>query len=354
MAKSKPEVKDKAKELSVEERFQLIKRNTEEIISEEELKKLLSEKKQPVVYWGTAPTGKPHIGYLFPALKMADLIKAGFKLKILLADLHAALDNTPWPVLEKRYDYYSAVIPLLLQSIGVDTKHLEFIKGSDFQLKPEYTFDVFRMSSFVSVHDAEKAASEVVKLGNNPRLSGFIYPLMQALDEVYLEADAQLGGTDQRKIMVLARENLEKLDYPPRVEIMHPLIPGLTAGGKMSASVEESKIDLVDDPKTVENKINKAYCLEGDLNNGLLPFVRYVIMTLKKDAGEKFTIERPDKFGGNKSYSSYEELEKDFVEKKLHPMDLKKAVAREINKILAPIQAQKTKLLKLAEEAYKK
>ena len=351
----KAEIKNNSKnELSVEERFELIKRNTVEIISEEQLKTLLKEKKNPVIYWGTTPTGKPHIGYLFPALKMADLIKAGFKLKILLADLHAALDNVPWPILEKRYDYYSAVIPLLLESIGVDASKVEFVKGSDFQLKPEYMFDVLRMSSFVSVHDSEKAASEVVKMGNNPRLSGLVYPLMQALDEVYLEADAQLGGTDQRKIMVLARENLEKLDYPPRIEIMHPLIPGLTQGGKMSSSVEDSKIDLADDPKTVESKINKAYCLEGDLDNGLLPFLKYVLMVLKGDKKEKFVIERPEKFGGNVSYDSYEPIEKDFVEKKLHPMDLKKAVAREINKILEPIYAQKEKLKKIADEAYKK
>lgn len=347
--------KEKAgKEMSVEERLALIKRNTAEIIREEELIELLKKKKHPVIYWGTAPTGKPHIGYLFPALKMADLIKAGFKLKILLADLHAALDNVPWPILEKRYDYYSAIIPLLLQAIGADIKDVEFVKGSDFQLKPEYMFDVLRMSSFVSVHDANKAASDVVKQGDNPKLSGLIYPIMQAMDEIYLEADCQLGGTDQRKIMVLARENHPKIDYEPRVEIMNPLIPGLTAGGKMSSSVEESKIDLLDDEKTVEIKINKAYCLEGDLNNGLLPFMKYVIMVIKKDNHESFLIERSEKFGGNKKYSNYEELEKDFAEKKLHPMDLKKAIAREINKILAQIRQNRVKLDNIAKEAYGK
>ena len=56
------------KEMSVEEKFELIKRNTAEIISEEGLKRLLKEKKKPVIYWGTAPTGKPHVGYLIPFL----------------------------------------------------------------------------------------------------------------------------------------------------------------------------------------------------------------------------------------------------------------------------------------------
>jgi tyrosyl-tRNA synthetase len=354
MAKEVKAKKVVENKLSWEERFELIKRNTEEIIGEEQLKEKLKSGKELVVYWGTAPTGKPHIGYLFPALKMADLINAGFKLKILIADIHASLDNVPWPILEKRYDYYKTIIPLLLECVGVKRSNIEFIKGSDFQLKPEYMFDVLRMSSFVSVHDAHKSASDVVKLGDNPKLSGLIYPLMQALDEIYLGTDAQLGGTDQRKIMVLARENLPKLDYEPRIEIMNPLIPGLTQSGKMSASVEDSKIDLVDDEKSIQNKMNKAYCLEGDVNNGLLPFLKYVLMVIKKDKGEKFLVERPEKFGGNKSYSTYDEIEKDFIEKKLHPMDLKNSLAKEISKLLEPIKKEKAKLIKIAEEAYKK
>jgi tyrosyl-tRNA synthetase len=351
MAKEK---KEKSKGMDVEERLELIKRNTVEIISEQELKKLLAEKKQPVIYWGTAPTGRPHIGYLFPALKMADLIRAGFKLKILLADIHAALDNVAWPILEKRYEYYKKIIPLLLQAIGVDTKNVEFVRGSSFQMQEKYIYDVLKMSTFTSVHDAHKAASEVVKMGDNPRLSGLIYPLMQALDEVYLEADAQLGGTDQRKIKVLARENLPKLNYTPRIEVMHDLIPGLTQGGKMSSSVEDSKIDLVDDEKTIQSKLNKAYCLEGDPNNGLLPFLKHVLMIIKADKGEKFLVERPEKFGGNKSYKNYEEIEKDFLEKKLHPMDLKNSLAKEIAKLLKPIQDHKVELEAIAKEAYKK
>ncbi len=337
--------------MNVDKRFELVKRNTDEIIGEAELKKLLKEKKKLIVYWGTAPTGKPHVGYFLPALKIADLLKAGFYVKILLADLHAALDNTPWPVLEKRYDYYSKVIPLMIKSMGVDTKELEFAKGSDFQLKPEYMFDVLRLSSFTSVHDANKAASEVVKMGKNPKVSGLLYPLMQAADEEYLEADAQLGGTDQRKIMVLAREKLPKLRYRARVEILNPLIPGLI-GEKMSASDERSKIDLLDSEKSVKRKINSADCVAGNPNNGLMAFLRYVIMTLKQDNKQKFVVERSDKYGGNLEYDDYKAIEKDFVAKKLHPLDLKNAVAREIVEMLKPIQKKFKDLEKLAKKAY--
>jgi len=337
--------------MDIDERINLVQRNTEEIIGVEDLRKLLSEKKKPVAYLGTAITGRPHVGYFMWGLKVADLLKAGFKVKILLADLHGALDNTPWALLEHKYNYYKKIIPLMIQAMGVDTKDLEFVKGSEFQLKPEYMFDVLQLSSYVSVHDAHKAASEVVKLGDNPRLSGLIYPLMQAMDEQYLGVDLQFGGTDQRKIMVLARENLPKLGYKPRMELMFPLIPGLI-GKKMSASNEKSKIDLNDDEKTVQEKLNGAECLAGDPNNGVMAFLKFILMTLKGDKKEKFVVERPEKYGGNLSYSSYEEVEKDFVNKKLHPLDLKIAVAKEISKILEPIKKYKKELDELAKKAY--
>ncbi len=336
-------------ELSVEDRFKLIKRNTSEIIGEEELKKLLKEKKNPVVYWGTAPTGRPHAGYFLPALKIADFLKAGFNVKILLADLHAALDNTPWVVLEKRYDYYASVIPEIIKAIGVNLKSLEFVKGSEMQLKPEYMYDVLRMSSLVSIHDSKKAASEVVKMGDNPKLSGLVYPLMQAVDEQYLGADAQLGGTDQRKIAVLARENLPKIGYNRRIEIMNPLIPGII-GKKMSSSDPQSNIDILDDEETIKKKINKADCIEGNPDNGIMAFLKYVIMTIKQDNNEKFLIERDEKYGGDIAYSDYEEIKKDFIKKILHPQDLKIAVAREIINLLNKINRKK--LSKLAEKAY--
>ncbi len=337
--------------MNADEKFELIKRNTDEIITESELKELLKKKKKPVIYWGTAPTGKPHMGYLFPALKISDFLRAGFRVKILLADLHAALDNVPWNIVEKRYKYYENIIPLLIKSIGVDIKELEIIKGSEMQLKPEYMYDVLQMSSHVSIHDATKAASDVVKMGDNPKLAGIIYPIMQAVDEQYLNVDCQLGGTDQRKIMVLARENLPKIGYNSRIEIINPLIPGLV-GKKMSASDEKSKIDLIDDEPTIKKKINSAECVAGNPDNGIMAFLKYIIMTIKHDKKDKFIVKRDKKYGGDLVYDNYEQIEKDFVSKKLHPLDLKNAVSEEIIKILKPIQKEKKILEKLGKEAY--
>lgn len=336
--------------MTPEEKLTLLKRNTQEIVTEDELIALLRQKKKPAMYLGTAITGRPHIGYFVWVLKLADFLKAGFTVKLLLADLHGALDNTPWTVLEKRYKYYRAAIPLMFTSIGADIKNFQMVKGSDFQLKKDYVLDLLRLSTYTSVHDATKAASEVVKFGEHPKLSGLLYPLMQALDEEYLGVDVQYGGIDQRKILMFAREYLPKLGYKPRVEFMTPLIPGLM-GKKMSASDVKSKVDLLDDDKTVIEKVKNAYCEEGVVEeNGVLAFIKYVLFPLKEERKEQFLVERPVKFGGKMSFSSYAELEKAYIEKKLHPLDLKMAVAREINVLLMPFR--KPELKKLAEEAY--
>jgi tyrosyl-tRNA synthetase len=339
--------------MDVKERFDLIKRNTDEILKEEELMKLLEKKEHPVVYLGVSITGKPHVGYYLWVLKLADFIKAGFKLKILLADLHGALDNTPWELLEKRYDYYSNVITGMFESVGSDTKKIEFVKGSSFQLSKEYVQDLFKLSSIVSVHDSHKAASDVVKIGDNPKLSGLIYPLMQALDEVYLEADVQYGGKDQRKIMVLARENLPKIGYASHVEVMTPLIPGLTASGKMSSSDPNSKIDLLDTKKEIQKKLNKAFCPEKQvIDNGVLAFAKYVTFVNLENKGKTFVINRPEKFGGKLEFANYEELKKAFEEGKLHPMDLKMGLTDELDLMLEVIRNKMQGKEKLINEAY--
>ena len=338
--------------MNMGEIYELITRNLQEVIGEEELKSKLKSKKEISIYWGTMPTGSISTAYFFPMLKVADFLRAGCKVKILLADLHALLDSVHWNILEKRYSYYREAIILILKTIGVDIKKLEFVKGSDIQLNKNYFNDLLRLSTLTSAHDSTKAASEAVKsaMGENVKLSGMIYPLMQALDEEYLKVDAQFAGLDQRKIMVYAREYLPKIGYKPRIELMNPMIRGLV-GEKMSSSIEGTKIDLMDDEQAVFNRIKKAECEEGNPNNGIMALLKYLIFVLKEGKKEVFIVERSEKFGGNLKYKNYKEVEKDFIEKKLHPLDLKNAVAKEINLLLENFRKNK-KLHELHKNAY--
>jgi hypothetical protein len=193
--------------LTFEEKYHLITRNLQEVVGDERLKNVIKER-DVRIYWGTATTGKPHIGYFVPMTKISDFLKAGCEVTILLADLHAYLDNmkAPWELLQKRTEYYSRIIKSTLKSIGVPIEKLNFVRGTDYQLSREYSLDVYRLSSMCSEHDAKKAGAEVVKQSNNPLLSGLLYPGLQALDEEYLKCDAQFGGVDQRKIFMFAEE----------------------------------------------------------------------------------------------------------------------------------------------------
>ncbi|XP_053563246.1 tyrosine--tRNA ligase, cytoplasmic isoform X3 [Bombina bombina] len=284
--------------------------------------------------------------------KIADFLKAGCEVTILFADLHAYLDNmkAPWDLLELRTRYYEHVIQAMLQSIGVPLDKLRFIRGTEYQLSKEYTLDVYRLSSVVTQHDAKKAGAEVVKQVEHPLLSGLLYPGLQALDEEYLKVDAQFGGVDQRKIFTFAEKYLPALGFAKRIHLMNPMVPGLT-GGKMSSSEEESKIDLLDSPAEVKKKLKKAFCEPGNVeNNGILSFVRHVLFPLKSE----FVILRDEKFGGNKTYTDFETLEKDFAEQLVHPGDLKISMENALNKLLDPIREKFTspEMKKLSSEAY--
>src|SRR3989344_6242820 len=92
------------------EKLEIIKRNLQEIIGVKELEEKITSGKEISIYWGTMPTGSISIAYFFPMLKVADFLKAGCNVKILLADLHAALDSVPWIILEKRYNYYEEAL----------------------------------------------------------------------------------------------------------------------------------------------------------------------------------------------------------------------------------------------------
>jgi len=293
------------------------------------------------------PTGSPHFAYFLPLLKIRDFLKAKVNVKILIADLHAALNGIPWEILEKRQAYYEALFPEMLKALGVSTKQLEFVKGSKLQLNPKYFEDVLKMSMQATTKDTTKAASEVVKITETPKLGNLVYPIMQALDEEHLKVDIQFGGLDQRKILVFAREFLPKINYKPRIELMNPMMSGLT-GEKMSASVPSSKIDILDDEETVARKVKKADFPPKDTNCGIMQWLKYIIFPILDKKSLK--IERDKKFGGNLSIKSYDELEDIVKTGKVHPLDIKIAVAREINNLLSKVQSPK--LTKLHKAAY--
>ena len=334
-----------AKELTPEEKLALIKQNLDEVMKPEIIEQIVLKEQRPlVIYWGTATTGRPHCGYFVPMMKIAHFLRAGCKVKILLADVHGFLDNLKAPIelVKFRAEYYKYIISSLLRSVGVSLEKLEFVLGSSYQLSADYTMDLFRLSTIVTEHDAKKAGAEVVKQVDNATLSGLIYPLMQSLDEQHLGVDAQFGGVDQRKIFALAQESLGKVGYKTRAHLMNPMVPGL-AGGKMSASDPDSKIDILDTADAVKKKLRKAYAAAGEIEgNGIISFVEYVLLPLsalrRDDGNGHFVIERNE--GEPLVYKDIAQLKDDYKADRLTPQLLKSGASAALVDLLAPIQAE--------------
>ncbi|KAI0654330.1 tyrosyl-tRNA synthetase [Cubamyces menziesii] len=355
-----------------DEKYELITRRLQEVLGGDLIKAILAEGRTPKCYWGTAPTGRPHIGYFVPLTKIADFLRAGVEVTILLADVHAFLDNlkAPLELVAHRTEYYKKILLAVFTSLGIPTSKLRFVEGSSYQLTKEYNLDNYRLCAIVTEHDAKKAGAEVVKQVESPLLSGLLYPGLQALDEQYLDCDFQFGGVDQRKIFTFAELYLPRLGYKKRAHLMNPMVPGL-GGGKMSSSDPDSKIDFLDAPEVVRRKIKKAFCEEGNVDeNGVLSFVEAVLIPISQlrierakgqtgaDAdegagatgsqrpfvlegaseGTVFSIFRKEEYGGSLHYASIEQLKEDFKERKLHPKDLKTAVADAIVQLLDPIR----------------
>ncbi len=89
-----------------------------------------------------------------------------------------------------------------------------------------------------------------------------------------------------------------------------------------------------------QRKINKAYCPEGVVeDNPILEYYKYIVFeSLDRLSVDKILISRPQKFGGDISFSNYEELEKKFANKEIHPADLKASLASYLDKLIEPVR----------------
>ena len=335
------------------DRLDLVTRHTAEVVTAAELESLLAEG-SPSAYIGYAPTGEMHIGHFTTMRKLADFLRAGVDVTVLVADLHAHLDDekSPFELLDARSTYYRVAIEGMIDAAGGDPDEIEFVRGTDFELDEEYALELYRMLAETTISRAQRAASEVVRESESPNLGGLVYPLMQSLDVKALEADIAYGGIDQRGIYMLSREILPDHGWTEPVCVFAPLLAGLQ-GGKQSASDPSSAVYLTDDDETVAAKIDDAYCPMGETeNNGVLEYVEYLLFPILSERDEPFVVERPEKYGGDLVYEDYPDVEADFVSEELHPADLKSAASTYISEVIAPVRERLLNRPDLLREAY--
>ncbi len=338
--------------LSTDERIALVNQVGEEIITTDDLKKLLEEHKYPIAYDGFEPSGNIHIAQgLLRAININKMIKAGFKFKMLVADWHAAANNKFDGDLDKIQTAGKYFIEVW-KACGLDTEGVEFVWASDLVKDPNYWELVLKIARMNTV-DRITRCSQIMGRSDKDSLqaSQIFYPCMQAADIFYLKANATQLGMDQRKVNVLAREIAEKRGFEKPVIISHHMLMGLgkppegdntaekAIAMKMSKSKPDSAIFMTDSYEDIKRKISKAHCPEKIIEeNPIMEYCKYIIFEKLHEKGELFVVKRPEKFGGNLEIATYEQLEQIFKDGQLHPMDLKTSVTEYINQFIEPVR----------------
>ncbi len=309
----------------------MLKRNVEEIVTEAELEAALASDNELRAYVGFEPSGSVHIGHLPLITKLKELQSMGVHIIVLLADLHAYLNEKgDMEQIRATADYNRRCFAAA--GLGDET---EYILGSSFQLDPEYMLDVLRLATVTTEKRAMRSMDELSRSKTDRKVSQMLYPLMQAVDIAYLDIDIAIGGIDQRKIHMLARENLPKLGFKTPICIHTPLLIGLD-GAKMSSSLG-NYISIHEPESELKRKLKSAFCPpEVAEGNPVLQIYRYVIFTNE----EEVKIERKPEYGGDVVYKSYEDFERAYRAGELHPQDVKQNATRYLNELLAPIRAK--------------
>jgi tyrosyl-tRNA synthetase len=306
--------------------YERVTRNTVEIVTEDDLRSLL-KKPSKKVYAGYEPSGEIHLGHLVTVNKLVDLQAAGFEVVVLLADVHAFLNRKgTMEKVKELADYNRRCFE------GLGLKNVQYVLGSDLQLNRDYELLVLQLSQQITLNRATRSMDEVGRQMDHPTVSQMIYPIMQMADIAMLSADAAVGGIDQRKIHMLAREHLVNFGYAAPVCIHTPILNGID-GKKMSSS-QGNFISVADTEEEIKKKCQKAFCPPEIPENPILQIFQHHIFPRLPE----ITIKRPEKFGGDRTFSSYTDLENAYGKGEVHAMDLKKSCGESLIEILSPVR----------------
>ena len=306
--------------------YERVTRNTVEVVTEDDLRTVLAQP-QKKVYAGYEPSGEIHLGHLVTINKLVDLQAAGFEVTILLADLHAFLNRKgSMEKVRELAEYNRRCFD------GLGLKNVNYVLGSDLQLNRDYELLVLQLSQQITLNRATRSMDEVGRQMDHPTVSQMVYPIMQMADIAMLGVDAAVGGIDQRKIHMLAREHLINFGYKAPVCIHTPILNGLD-GKKMSSS-QGNYISVADTEEEIRKKCQKAFCPPEIQDNPVLQIFRFHIFPRLLEV----TFRRPEKFGGDRTFTSFLELESSYSKGEVHPLDLKKSCGESLVEILEPVR----------------
>lgn len=323
--------------MDTETKVQLIKDFAEEIVTEEELRKIFETNDHPIAYDGFEPSGiaPVHFG-LLRATNLRNMLKTGVKFKLYLADYFAFVNNKLGGSLDDirtAGEYFVEI----WKACGIDTNKIEIIWAKDLMDGIDYWDKTLRISREVSLERNLRATTIMGrKQGEKLSMGQLFYPMMQVTDIFQMNIDICQLGMDQRRANILAREIADKLRWKKPVAAHHHIIMGLQGiqkkatkeetliASKMSKSDPKSAIYMHDSYEEIKTKISNAFCpAKVEDGNPLLEYSKYILFKELKT----IKIERPANFGGSIEFENYEELRNEYLKGNLHPADLKVGIA---------------------------
>lgn len=325
-----------------EVRLNLLTRNTDEIVTVEELTALLSSETSPRGYIGFEPSGLVHLGWMICAAKIKDFVDAGFNFTVFFADWHAYINDKLGGNME-HIRTCARYMEDCFEALGVPRDKVDFKFASELMDGISYWEKVIKIGKASTLTRVKRALTIMGRQEDEAEMdaSKTLYPLMQAADIFELDLDVAYAGLDQRRAHMLAREAAEKLGWKKPVALHTPLLPGLKGidrmdpvSTKMSKSDPDSGILIHDYPDDIKRKVGKAFCPPTADGNPVLALYRYIIF----DKMASVTINRPQKFGGPVEFSSYSGIESTYAAGSLHPMDLKNGASEALIEILKPVR----------------
>jgi tyrosyl-tRNA synthetase len=334
--------------VDIETKIDLIKEFAEEIVTEQELRELFETNEHPVAYDGFEPSGIAPIHFgLLRAINLENMLKAGIKFKLYLADYFAFINNKLSGDLEKirTAGHYFVEV---WKACGIDVSKVEIVWASDIMGDINYWDKTLRIAKEISLERNLRAVTIMGrKEGEKLSMGQLFYPPMQVTDIFYMHVDICQLGMDQRRANMLAREIATKLKWKKPIAIHHHILLGLQGlqqkgtkeetliASKMSKSDPKTCIYMHDSYEELKKKIANAFCPpRQEEGNPILEYFKYIIFKKQKSV----KIDRELRFGGDVEFASYDELRDAFIKGELHPADLKLSATNELEKLIRPVR----------------
>ncbi|BAL81470.1 tyrosyl-tRNA synthetase [Caldisericum exile AZM16c01] len=292
--------------------FEKIKRKTVEIINEEELKERLASGKKLRVKLGADPTAPDlHLGHYVVLRKLKDFQELGHQVVFIIGDFTGLVGDpsgrsktrpplSKEQIQENAKTYFEQVFKVLDKDkteVRFNSEWLSKITFEDwFRLCANFT-----LARILERDDFQKRFSQDIPIFFHE----LFYPIMQAYDSYAIDADVELGGTDQKFNLIMGRHLLEAKGKQPQIAIIMPILRGLDGVQKMSKSLG-NYVGITEDPKTMFGKIMS-------IPDELISEYYFLILDVDEDKAK--------------------EIEESIKEGHVNPRDLKLELAKGIVKI---------------------